>query len=187
VLGAERGATGSTGSAGATTGFPLSGNAVQAASIDQVVADLISKGAPFRSIEMGVTPATPNGPQDSLATVSHSGPNARKNPEFDPKAVFNRLFGGSTTTPPSTGEKALFSVCGAGGFDDGGPEKATDHVGTKRRLCAWHCDVLPAAMLHVNRVLRCRHDDGCRCRTRRAAPIGRSYPSPPTWPELIRR
>jgi len=95
-----------TGSAGATTGFPLSGNAVQAASIDQVVADLISKGAPFRSIEMGVTPATPNGPQDSLATVSHSGPNARKNPEFDPKAVFNRLFGGSTTTPPSTGGTA---------------------------------------------------------------------------------
>jgi hypothetical protein len=81
-----------TGSSGATTGASLNGNAVRAASIDQLVADAISTGAPFRSIELGVTPATPNGPQDSLATVSHRGPNARNNPEFDPKAVFKRLF-----------------------------------------------------------------------------------------------
>jgi hypothetical protein len=92
-----------TGSAGATTGAPLSGNAVKAASIDQVVADLISTGAPFRSLEVGVTPATPNGPQDSLATVSHKGPNARNIAEYDPKAVFNRLFTGGTTTPTTGG------------------------------------------------------------------------------------
>ena len=85
-----------TGSAGATTGAPLSGNAVRAASIDQVVADAISTGAPFRSLEVGVTPATPNGTPDSLHTVSHKGPNARNNPEFDPKAVFTRLFMGGT-------------------------------------------------------------------------------------------
>ena len=41
---------------------------------------------------MGVTPATPNGPQDSLATVSHTGPNAKNVPDFDPKSVFTRLF-----------------------------------------------------------------------------------------------
>lgn len=81
-----------TGSAGATTGAPINGNAVRAASIDQVVADAISMGAPFRSLELGVTPATPNGNPDSLHTVSHTGPNARLNPEFDPKAVFKRLF-----------------------------------------------------------------------------------------------
>ncbi|HEY6723495.1 MAG TPA: DUF1552 domain-containing protein [Polyangiaceae bacterium] len=81
-----------SGSAGATTGAPLSGNAVRAKSIDQVVADLISTGAPFRSLELGVTPATPGGPEHSLHTVSHSGPNARNNPEFDPRAVFDRLF-----------------------------------------------------------------------------------------------
>lgn len=83
-----------TGSAAATTGSPLSGNAVRAPSIDQLVADKISAGAPFRSIEVGVTPATPGGNQDSLHTVSHRGPNARNNPEFDPKRVFSRLFGG---------------------------------------------------------------------------------------------
>lgn len=85
------------GSAGATTGAPLSGNAVRAPSIDQIVADAISTGAAFRSIEVGVTPATPNGPEDSLATVSHRGPNAKNVPEFDPKAVFTRLFTGGTT------------------------------------------------------------------------------------------
>lgn len=83
-----------TGSAAATTGAPLSGNAVRAPSIDQLVADATSAGAAFRSIEVGVTPATPGGNQDSLHTVSHNGPNSRNNPEFDPRAVFARLFGG---------------------------------------------------------------------------------------------
>ena len=45
-----------------------------------------------------MTPATPNGPPDSLATVSHKGPNAKNVPEYDPKAVFTRLFTGGTTT-----------------------------------------------------------------------------------------
>jgi hypothetical protein len=94
-----------TGSAGCTTAAPLSGNAVRAKSIDQIVADTISAGAAYRSIEVGVTPATPNGPQDTLHTVSHRGPNARNNPEFDPRAVFNRLFTG-TTTPPPPGDPA---------------------------------------------------------------------------------
>jgi hypothetical protein len=71
-----------TGSSGATTGAGLSGNAVKLASLDQVVAGLISAGAPFKSLEVGVTPATPNGPQDSLATVSHKGPNAKNIAEY---------------------------------------------------------------------------------------------------------
>jgi hypothetical protein len=89
-----------TGSAGCTTGAPLSGNAVRAASIDQLVADVISTGAPYRSLEVGVTPATPNGSPDSLHTVSHRGPNARNNPEFDPREVFDRLFKGSAAPDP---------------------------------------------------------------------------------------
>jgi hypothetical protein len=95
-----------TGSAGATTGAPLNGNAVTAASIDQIVAQLISKGAPFNSIEVGVTPATPNGPEDSLATVSHRGPNAKNVADYDPKSVFSRLFTGTSTTPTTTTDQA---------------------------------------------------------------------------------
>ena len=90
-----------SGSAAATTGAPLNGTAVRAASIDQIVADVISTGAPFRSLEVGVTPATPNGNQDALHTVSHRGPNAMNSPIFDPKAVFTRLF--TTGTVPSGG------------------------------------------------------------------------------------
>ena len=45
-----------------------------------------------------MTPATPNGSPDSLATVSHKGPNARNVAEYDPKSVFTRLFMGGTTT-----------------------------------------------------------------------------------------
>ena len=95
-----------TGSAGATTGAPLNGNAVTGPSIDQVVAQVISKGAPFNSIEVGVTPATPNGPEDSLATVSHRGPNAKNVADYDPKSVFNRLFTGTTTPPTTTIDQA---------------------------------------------------------------------------------
>lgn len=94
-----------SGSAGATTGAPLDGNAVRARSIDQLVAEAIADGAPFRSIEVGVTPATPNGPQHSLHSVSHSGPNATNSPEFDPRKVFERLFtdaGGPAPVDPSS-------------------------------------------------------------------------------------
>lgn len=83
-----------SGSAAATTASGLNGTAVVGRSIDQVVADTTAVDAPFRSIELAVTPATPNGNEDSLHTVSHSGPNFRNDPEFDPRAVFSRLFGG---------------------------------------------------------------------------------------------
>jgi hypothetical protein len=92
-----------TGSAGATTGAPLNGDSVRAASIDQIVANAISAGAAYRSIELGVTPATPNGNQHSLHSVSHTGPNARNNPEFDPRAVFDRLFTTGTQRTPDDG------------------------------------------------------------------------------------
>jgi hypothetical protein len=99
-----------TGSSGATTGANISGNAVRAKSIDQVVADVISAGASFRSLELGVTPATPNGAPDSLATVSHRGANARNNPEFDPKVIFTRLFTNGTTPMPTDPAAKLAGV-----------------------------------------------------------------------------
>jgi Protein of unknown function (DUF1552) len=92
-----------SGSAGATTGAGLGGNAVRAKSIDQIVADTIAEGTDFRSLEVGVTPATPNGPQDSLHTVSHNGPNGRNDAEYDPAKVFSRLFTSGTNTPPTGG------------------------------------------------------------------------------------
>ncbi len=101
-----------TGSAGATTGAPLNGNAVKAKSIDQIVADTIGTGTAFKSLEIGVTPATPNGPQDSLHSVSHRGPSARNDAEYDPKKVFTKLFMGGTTTPPAGGQDAMAKLNG---------------------------------------------------------------------------
>jgi hypothetical protein len=91
------------GSAGATTGAPNSGVAVRAPSIDQIVAETVSAGAPYRSLELGVTPATPNGPEHSLHTCSHSGPDAPNEPEFDPRAVFERLFMDGAQAPVNSG------------------------------------------------------------------------------------
>lgn len=93
-----------TGSAAATTGTPLNGNSVRGRSIDQVVADIIAGDSPFKSLELGVTPATPGGPQDSLHSVSHRGPAARNDPEFEPQAVFDRLF--KDYAPPMEGDPA---------------------------------------------------------------------------------
>jgi hypothetical protein len=95
-----------TGSAGATTGAPLGGNAVRAPSIDQIVADAIAGDTLYRSLEVGVTPATPAGNPDSLHTVSHTGPNARNNPEFEPQAVFDRLFKDVSEPPDDDAEQA---------------------------------------------------------------------------------
>jgi hypothetical protein len=92
-----------TGSAAATTGAPIAGDAVRAKSIDQLVADLIALGSPYRSLEVGVTPATPNGNPHSLLSVSHNGANARNDPEFDPRTVFNRLFASRMPGPVDNG------------------------------------------------------------------------------------
>jgi hypothetical protein len=89
-----------SGSAAATTAAPLNGLAVRAPSIDQIIADTIAGDAPFRSLEVGVTPATPNGNEHSLHSVSHNGPNSRNDAEYNPKAVFDRLFGGTTEPEP---------------------------------------------------------------------------------------
>jgi hypothetical protein len=92
-----------SGSAAATTAAPLDGSAVRAPSIDQIVSQVISNGEAFRSIEVGVTPATPSGPQHSLHSVSHNGPNSRNDAEYDPQAVFSRLFGGFEVPTTETG------------------------------------------------------------------------------------
>jgi hypothetical protein len=81
------------GSAASTTGGAVANNSAVAPSIDQLVADALQGDAGLKSLEIGVSDATPNGPENTLHAVSHRGPNAPNYPEFDPKAVFERLFG----------------------------------------------------------------------------------------------
>ena len=85
------------GSAAATTGGSVANNSAELASIDQIVAG-VNKGGSFPSLEIGCSDATPNGPENTLHTCSHRGPNAPNYPEFDPHAAFTRMFTGTSTT-----------------------------------------------------------------------------------------
>jgi len=84
------------GSAASTTGGSVSNNSAELASIDQIVAG-VNPGGSFPSLELGCSDATPNGPENTLHTCSHRGPNAPNYPEFDPHAAFTRMFMGTTT------------------------------------------------------------------------------------------
>lgn len=73
-----------------------------APSIDQVVADHISAGTLFRSIEYGISESIVRGEGSTLRTLSHNGPNSENPPEFSPRALFNRLFGSDFVNPGET-------------------------------------------------------------------------------------
>ena len=85
------------GSAASTTGGSVANNSAELISIDQIVAG-VNKGGSFPSLEIGCSDATPNGPENTLHTCSHRGPNAPNYPEFDPHAAFTRMFAGMSTT-----------------------------------------------------------------------------------------
>lgn len=94
------------GSAAATTGAPVQSNSASSISIDQAVAN-VNKGGKFPSLEVGCSDATPNGPENTLHSVSHKGLNAPLPPEFDPHAAFTRIFMGATgtTTGPTASDQ----------------------------------------------------------------------------------
>jgi len=160
-----------TGSAAATTAAPISGVAVQAKSIDQIVADAIAGDALFRSLEVGVTPATPGGPQDSLHTVSHNGPNSRNNPEFDPRAVFSRLFGGTEPLPDDTDQATQIATVRRSVLDsvlaDGARLQARLGAADRQRLEA-HLEAIRA----IERRLDTEEPVGSACAELTAPTIG---------------
>jgi hypothetical protein len=81
------------GSAASTTGGSVASKSASLPSIDQLVADTLQGDALLKSLELGVSDATPNGSENTLHAISHRGKNAPNYPEFDPHAVFTRLFG----------------------------------------------------------------------------------------------
>jgi hypothetical protein len=81
------------GSAASTTGGGVANNSAVQPSIDQLVAATLQGQAGLKSLELGVSDATPNGAENTLHAISHRGPNAPNYPEFDPQEVFKRVFG----------------------------------------------------------------------------------------------
>ena len=62
-------------------------------SIDQVAAAVIGRDTAFRSLELGVSRRVTENEGTTLLYISHRGPDAPNPPEYDPLAVFHRLFG----------------------------------------------------------------------------------------------
>ncbi|HEY0706009.1 MAG TPA: DUF1552 domain-containing protein [Polyangia bacterium] len=67
-----------------------------APSIDQVAAEVIGKGTPFKSLEVGVCRDVTENEGTTLLYLSHRGPDAPNPPEYDPARLFDRLFGGNS-------------------------------------------------------------------------------------------
>ncbi len=100
------------GAAGILSGYPLiqlpAGSANYASkfggpSIDQVAASSIAQGTTFPSLEVAVSKRVVRGEGPTLQYISHKGPDSPMPPEFNPAALFNRLFGnvsGSNTADP---------------------------------------------------------------------------------------
>jgi Protein of unknown function (DUF1552) len=86
------------------------GKSVQLPTIDQVIADQIiadaakagTKAPPLRSLELGVTKASPSSHGDVYFCSSFRGTNQPNFPDFDPASVYMRLFGAGGAPPPAT-------------------------------------------------------------------------------------
>ncbi len=106
-------------------------------SIDQLVAaGPVGRGTPMRSIEVGLSKATPAGPQPLLHAISHQGPSAVNYPEYDPQRLYARLFGLSAV--PEEVRLSRRSVLDAV-LGDFGKLQRTVGAGDRRRLEA-HAD-----------------------------------------------
>jgi hypothetical protein len=97
------------------TGSQEGSGGAQKPSIDQIAVDALAGSTPFKSLEVGVTNATPNGTPLTLHSVSFRGPNQVLYPEFDPKAVFTRIFSMSSvgTTTPAAGAGSAAATANA--------------------------------------------------------------------------
>ena len=97
-----------SGAVGILSGAPLieqdPGNAGYAStfsrpSIDQVIAGYVSAGTLYRSLEVGVDPRVSRSEGTTLQYLSHNGPDNANPPEYDPAALFARLFGDGFVEP----------------------------------------------------------------------------------------
>lgn len=71
-------------------------------SIDQVVADHVSASTPYRSIEVGVDERVSTVEGTTLRYLSHNGPDNVNPQEYNPAALFSRLFGDGFVEPGAT-------------------------------------------------------------------------------------
>lgn len=68
-------------------------------SVDQVAANIIGTTSRFKSLEVGVSTRVNSVEGTTLQFLSHSGPDSPNPPEYDPAALYNRIFGAGFTPP----------------------------------------------------------------------------------------
>lgn len=62
-------------------------------SVDQFIAAQIGKTTRYKSLEVAISRSVVTGEGTTLRYLSHNGPDAGNPPEFDPKKLFERVFG----------------------------------------------------------------------------------------------
>jgi hypothetical protein len=97
-----------SGTVGILSGGPLISQAANGApfrstfslpSIDQVAANIIGTTSRFKSLEVGISTRVNSVEGTTLQYLSHSGPDSPNPPEYDPAALYNRIFGMGFTPP----------------------------------------------------------------------------------------
>jgi hypothetical protein len=81
-----------------------------APSIDQVAANVIGTTTRFKSLEVGISKRLDGVEGTTLHYLSHNGPDSANPPEYDPAAVFNRIFGAGFTPPGMTPTMPVIDV-----------------------------------------------------------------------------
>lgn len=88
------------GPAGALSGRPQNGQGNYAGpTIDHMIADLIGGDSPFKALHVGVSRATANAAGQAINYASSSGENTPVMPEYDARALFDRLFAHEVNSP----------------------------------------------------------------------------------------
>src|SRR5882724_891554 len=73
-----------------------------APTIDQVAAAVIGKDSKFKSLPVGISKALNRNEGTTLQYLSHTGPDLPITAEYEPGAVFSRIFGTGFTPPSQT-------------------------------------------------------------------------------------
>lgn len=75
-----------------------------APTIDQIVKSHVADGSRFGSLEYGISQSVVRGEGSTLAYLSHNGEDSFNEPEYSPRAFFNRVFTDGFVNPGETPE-----------------------------------------------------------------------------------
>ena len=73
-----------------------------APTIDQIVKDHVASGTRYGSLEYGISESVVRGEGSTLAYLSHNGQDSFNEPEYSPRALFNRVFTDGFVNPGET-------------------------------------------------------------------------------------